>query len=67
MLLQLNPPIWVVTPKGRGLAMVLIDYAPDHDLIWVVFQKDTGECWSFRNSEVRADRNITLGMALESH
>lgn len=62
MLLQLNPPIWVLTPKGKGLACVLIDYGPDHDLLWVIFQQLTGECWTWPNKDIRADKNITLGM-----
>jgi hypothetical protein len=60
MMLQLNPPIPVNTPKGPAMAQVMIDYGPDYDLIWVCFQ-DTGECWSWRNQEIRAEKNITLG------
>jgi hypothetical protein len=63
-MLQLNPPLPVVTPKGLGIAHVLIDYGPEHDLIWVVFQEN-GECWSWRNQEVRADENITFGRRLK--
>lgn len=59
-MLQLNPPIPVETPKGSGYAQVLIDYGPDYDLLWVVFQ-DSGECWTWRNDHIRATRNITLG------
>jgi hypothetical protein len=63
MLLQLNPPMPVVTPKGKGMAQVLVDYGPEFDLIWVVFQDD-GECWSWRNQDIRAEKNITLGRDL---
>jgi hypothetical protein len=62
-MLQLDPPLPVITPKGSGIAHVLIDYGPEHDLIWVVFQEN-GECWSWRNQEVRADENITFGRKL---
>ncbi len=62
MLLQLHPPIWVVTPKGRGLAVLVIDYGPDHDLLWTVFQKEKGECWTWGNRDIRADPNVTLGL-----
>lgn len=58
MMLQLNPPIPVETPKGKALAQIIIDYGAEHDLIWVVFQDD-GECWSWRNQDIRAQRNIT--------
>jgi hypothetical protein len=60
MILQLNPPIPVSTPKGKGMAQVLVDYGPDYDLIWIVFQDD-GECWSWRNQDIRAEKNITFG------
>jgi hypothetical protein len=60
MMLQLNPAIPVVTPKGKGMAQILIDYGADFDLIWVVFQDD-GECWSWRNQDIRAEKNITFG------
>ncbi len=59
-MLQLNPPLPVTTPKGLGVAHVLIDYGVEHDLIWVVFQQD-GSCWSWRNQDVRAQENVTFG------
>ena len=58
-MLQLNPPLPVVTPKGKALAHVLIDYGPEADLIWICFQ-DTGEIWCWQNQEVRAGKNITF-------
>ena len=67
MIIQLNPPLWLITPKGRGLAVALIDYGFDHDLLWVVFQKDTGECWTWSNPNIRADKNITLGFNVGSN
>lgn len=60
MMLQLNPAISVKTPKGKGIAHVMIDYGVEADLIWVVFQED-GECWCWRNQDVRAEKNITYG------
>ncbi len=61
MLLQLNPPLPLNTPKGEGFAHVLIDYGPESDLYWTVFITETGEIWTFTNREVRASKNITLG------
>ena len=60
-LLQLNPPIPVITPKGKAWAHVLIDYSQEHHLVWVCFQDDTGECWSWQNRDVRIQANPTLG------
>jgi len=60
-MLQLNPQIPVFTPKGKGWAFFVIDRSQEHDLEWVVFLNTSGECWTFRNSEIRIDQNITLG------
>lgn len=60
-MLQLNPPLPLWTPKGEGLAHVLIDYGPEMDLYWTVLITATGEIWTFANREVRATKNITLG------
>lgn len=66
-MIQLNPPIPVDTPKGKGFAHMAIDYSQEHDLIWVVFIDETGECWSYRNQEVRLRKNITLGIRTHEH
>jgi hypothetical protein len=61
MMIQLNPPLPLRTPKGLGLAHFLIDYGAEADLIWVVFQDEDGQIWCWRNQEVRAEKNITFG------
>lgn len=61
MIVQLNPPLDLVTPKGKALAHFLIDYGMESNLIWVCFQRDTGECWCWANKDIRADENITIG------
>lgn len=65
MLLQLNPPIPVITPKGEGLAHVLIDYGIESDLMWTVFLTCSGECWKFANPQIRACKNISVSRFLE--
>jgi hypothetical protein len=60
MMMQLNPPIPLVTPNGKALAQFLIDYGPEFDLLWVCFEEN-GECWTWRNQDIRAERNITFG------
>ena len=58
MILQLNPPIPVETPKGKALAQFLIDYGPEHHLLWVCFQEN-GECWSWQNPSIRGETNLS--------
>jgi hypothetical protein len=59
-MIQLNPQIPLITPKGRGWAFFLIDRSQEHDLEWVVFLDKTGECWTFCNSDVRIEKNFTM-------
>lgn len=65
MMLQLDPPLPVITPKGKALAHVLLDYGAEHDLIWICFQDQTGECWSWRNLDVRIQANPTMGRTFQ--
>jgi hypothetical protein len=63
-MLQLNPPIPLSTPKGEGIAVMVIDYGIDHDLWWTVMisrGEHAGEIWTYANPEVRGVENITLG------
>jgi hypothetical protein len=61
MMIQLLPPIFLETPKGEGLAHFLIDYSIEDNLYWVCFMTETGECWTFSNTEIRAPKNISIG------
>lgn len=63
MLIQLDPPIPVNTPKGEALCHGWRDYGVDFDLQWICFIEETGECWTFRNQDIRAVKNITMGRA----
>lgn len=61
MIFRLDPPIPLETPKGRGMAHLVIDYGTEYSLIFATFLDDSGECWLFRNSEIRLQRNLTFG------
>ena len=58
---QLDPPLPVETPKGKGLAHLVIDYGPEYNIMWTVFIDETAECWTFSNPDIRAQKNITMG------
>lgn len=58
---RIDPPLPLLTPKGKAMAHFLIDYGVEHDLCWVCFQDDTGECWTWKNSVIRLQNNITAG------
>lgn len=61
MILQLNPQIPLITPKGPGQAILIVDYSEEHDLKWVVIQDEGGEVWTWSNHQVRGFKNITMG------
>jgi hypothetical protein len=41
--------------------MVMLDCGPDYDLMWMTFDNQTGECWSWRNSDIKGVQNLALG------
>lgn len=61
MMLQLDPTIPMMTPRGPGYALFVVDYSQEHHLMWVVALDDGGEIWMFENPEVRVQSNFTLG------
>jgi hypothetical protein len=62
MILQLNPPIWLDTPKGPACAVIVTDLGIDHSKVWTCIIIATGEIWDFENQDVRASKNITYGI-----
>jgi hypothetical protein len=59
---QLDPPLPVeVLERGKGLALAVIDYGPEHNLIWVTAIDDSGEIWCAPNPMVRVRQNWTMG------
>lgn len=57
MILQLNPPWWVITPKGKGKAKLVIDYGPDDNTVYVVELDDTREHIHVDSSELLGTEN----------
>ena len=45
------------TPKGDGIALFMIDYGAEDDILWVVGINETGEIWCVPNYEVRLMEN----------
>lgn len=67
MLTQLSPPIpfYVVSKDDTGVAYAVIDYSPEHNLIWVIAMDKSGEIWSCPNSDVRAVKNYSVGREIK--
>lgn len=65
-MIQLNPPLFLCTPKGKAICHFVIDYGIEHDFYWVVFNQLDGECWTWSNRDIRIDRNVTIGRDIPS-
>lgn len=60
MLLQLDPPLHLLTPLGPGWAHLWRSTGPGGDDWWTVFLA-TGAIVSFRNEQVRAANDYSAG------
>jgi hypothetical protein len=65
VILQIDPPLFLETPRGRSVAHFLIDYGIENHLYWVTFIQETGECWTFSNPEIRIENNLTIGRKVD--
>lgn len=54
-------PFPLVTPKGPGMCIAVMDGGIQHHLTWVVIDDATGQIWSWENPQVRGDKNLTWG------
>jgi hypothetical protein len=61
LIIQLNPTLPMLTPKGPALAHFLIDYGEEHHLMWVCIQDNSGEIWTWPNTQVRSQTNHSFG------
>lgn len=62
-ILELRQPLWMETPKGEALAILLTDYGPESDHLWTCIQQEgehQGELWTWHNSEVRVLPNSSM-------
>ena len=60
-MLELQKPIWLETPHGEMLCHYIINNGVENELLFVGFITETGQCWTFPSSRVRASRNIMMG------
>jgi hypothetical protein len=61
MIIQLKPPLPLISPRGKCYAHFLIDYGSEENLMWVTFDDATGECWTWSNQDIRIQKNLTIG------
>ena len=61
-IIQLDPPMHIVTPLGEATAYLVIDYGAVENTIWVCDLHDTRECKHFTSEDIRFWRNDTWGL-----
>ena len=59
MILQLDPMIPMMTPKGKGFAFLVLDYSQEHHLLFTV-ALTSGEIWTFPSTDLRFQNNFSL-------
>lgn len=64
-MIELRQPLPLETPRGRAWAHLILDYGTEHPLLFVCFLRDSGECWIFRQEDIRMEKNITMGTRAE--
>lgn len=62
MIIQLNSEIWVETPLGDGLAIIVIDYGIGHNTYWVVSLSEDGQVKHFDSNYIRLKINHTYNI-----
>ena len=60
-IVPIQPPLAMETPRGKADAYWLIDYGIDEHLYWVTFLRGSGECWTFKNPDIRLAWNESTG------
>lgn len=67
MILQLNPAIPLRHPeKGNFLAHFIHDSGIENQILFTGFLENNGEIWTFNNTVLRAQKNITIGRVYEN-
>jgi hypothetical protein len=61
-MLQLDPPILVETPLGRGEAIFIIDYGIHQNTCWIVAMNKNGVIKHFDSNDVVLATNYTYGL-----
>lgn len=51
----------VQTPKGLGRVWLITDYGAQTEKLFLVIMNETGELWEFRNKDIKATSNLTMG------
>jgi len=60
MIHEFTNRIEVITPKGDGIILYLIDYGHETDTIYTIILNDSCELWQFTHKDIIVKPNITF-------
>jgi hypothetical protein len=60
MIHEFTNRIEVITPKGDGIILYLIDYGHETDTIYTIIINETGQLWQFTHKDIIVKPNITF-------
>lgn len=59
---EIQQMLWVETPHGDGLAVMVMDYGPQSNTVWVVALEKDGVIKHYDSNDVRLCYNHTFGI-----
>jgi hypothetical protein len=59
---EFQSTLWVDTPHGEGIAILIIDYGIHQNTIWVVADKNNGRVRHYDSNDIKLSTNYTLGI-----
>lgn len=62
MIHEFKNTIWVVTPHGESLALLLIDYGINQNTIWVVANREDGRIRHYDSNQITLSKNHTIDL-----
>jgi hypothetical protein len=57
--IQLNPPLEVLTPHGKGFALTMTDYGPMFNADFLVANSEDGKLRHYSTTQISLDKNCT--------
>lgn len=62
-MLEFNNPVPVVTPRGNGYAIYVVNSGTFENDIWTVALEDGGDILHFRSDQIKMYKNATFDIA----
>lgn len=64
MIHEMQQVLWVDTPHGEGLVILVIDYGVNHNTVWVVANKVDGRIRHYDSNQITLSKNCTIDLKI---